>query len=153
MLRTLAVVAHSTEMILCLTDVADGLALACVNWRHKATSGKRGMFPPPNQRCTSHPRPRSPVSRSGGRRDGADGGFWGSRYNALVLPANTSFSALPADAHLAGKRLRCTIQFQRTANSVLTICLSPGAHPALSFFPALQLSVRRRRHLQHIPYS
>src|SRR5438093_9555518 len=42
-----------------------------------------------------------------------------------ALPA----SASPAGAHLAGRRLRCTINFQRTANSVLTVCLSPGDNP------------------------
>src|SRR5437879_5942791 len=41
------------------------------------------------------------------------------------LPA----SASPAGEHLAMKRLRCTIKFQRTANSVLTVCLSPGDNP------------------------
>src|SRR5439155_3399058 len=43
-----------------------------------------------------------------------------------ALPA----SASPAGAHLAGRRLRCTINFQRTANSVLTVCLSPGDNPS-----------------------
>jgi hypothetical protein len=35
-------------------------------------------------------------------------------------------SASPAGAHLARKRLRCTMQFQRTARSVLAVCLTPG---------------------------
>src|SRR2546422_6712043 len=38
-------------------------------------------------------------------------------------------SASPAGWHLAGRRLRSTIKFQRTANSVLTVCLSPGDNP------------------------
>ena len=38
-------------------------------------------------------------------------------------------SASPAGAHFASKRLRSTIQFQRTANSVLTVCLTPGDNP------------------------
>ena len=42
-----------------------------------------------------------------------------------ALPA----SASPAGRHLAGTALRCTIEFQRTAGSVLTACLSPGDHP------------------------
>jgi hypothetical protein len=36
-------------------------------------------------------------------------------------------------AHLARNRLRCTMQFQRTANSVLTVCLSPGDNPTSGF--------------------
>ncbi len=40
-------------------------------------------------------------------------------------------SASPAGAHFASKRLRSTIQFQRTANSVLTVCLTPGDNPRL----------------------
>src|SRR5438309_1517017 len=40
-------------------------------------------------------------------------------------------SASPAGWHLAGKRLRSTIKFQRTANSVLIVCLSPGDNPIL----------------------
>src|SRR5215467_6253137 len=38
-------------------------------------------------------------------------------------------SASPAGSHFASKRLRSTIQFQRTANSVLTVCLTPGDNP------------------------
>ena len=41
-------------------------------------------------------------------------------------------SASPADAHLAGKRLRCTMHFQRTARSVLAIRLNPGDNPTSS---------------------
>ncbi len=47
-------------------------------------------------------------------------------------------SASPAGAHFASKRLRSTIQFQRTANSVLTVCLTPGDNP--SCFLSLQNS-------------
>jgi hypothetical protein len=35
-------------------------------------------------------------------------------------------SASPASGHLAGKDFGSTMQFQRTANSVLTVCLTPG---------------------------
>ncbi len=35
-------------------------------------------------------------------------------------------SASPAGSHLAGKPVRGTIRFQRTAGSVLTVCLTPG---------------------------
>ncbi len=38
-------------------------------------------------------------------------------------------SASPAGPHLARKRLRCTMQFQRTARSALAVCLSPGDNP------------------------
>jgi hypothetical protein len=38
-------------------------------------------------------------------------------------------SASPAGPHLARKRRSTTIQFQRTAKSVLTVCLTPGDHP------------------------
>ena len=48
-------------------------------------------------------------------------------------------SASPAGWHLAGRRLRSTIKFQRTANSVLTVCLSPGDNPML-FFACSRLS-------------
>lgn len=41
-----------------------------------------------------------------------------------AVPASTS----PVDSYLAGQRLRCTIKSQRTAGSVLTVCLSPGDH-------------------------
>jgi integrase len=41
------------------------------------------------------------------------------------LPA----SASPAGVHLAGESRRCTMQFQRTAHSVLTVCLTPGDNP------------------------
>jgi hypothetical protein len=34
-------------------------------------------------------------------------------------------SASPAAGHLARKLVRSTIEFQRTARSVLTVCLSP----------------------------
>jgi hypothetical protein len=44
-------------------------------------------------------------------------------------------SASPADAHLAGKRLRCTMHFQRTARCVLAIRLNPGDNPRLAFAP------------------
>ena len=37
-------------------------------------------------------------------------------------------SASPAGAHFAGKPVRSTMQFHRTAGSVLTVCLSPGDH-------------------------
>src|SRR5215467_4938448 len=40
-------------------------------------------------------------------------------------------SASPAGSHFASKRLRSTIQFQRTANSVLTVCLTPGDNPTI----------------------
>jgi len=40
-------------------------------------------------------------------------------------------SASPAACHLAAPAPRCTIEFQRTAGSVLTACLSPGDHPTL----------------------
>ncbi len=45
-------------------------------------------------------------------------------------------SASPAGAHFASKRLRSTIQFQRTANSVLTVCLTPGDNPRSYLCPA-----------------
>jgi hypothetical protein len=35
----------------------------------------------------------------------------------------------PAGAHFERNRLRSTIRFQRTANSVLTVCLTPGDNP------------------------
>jgi hypothetical protein len=38
-------------------------------------------------------------------------------------------SASPVGSHLAGKPVRGTIEFQRTAGSVLTVCLSPGDNP------------------------
>jgi len=38
-------------------------------------------------------------------------------------------SASPAGRHLAGKPVRSTIEFQRTAGSVLTVCLSSGDNP------------------------
>ena len=37
-------------------------------------------------------------------------------------------SASPASSHLAGKPVRGTIEFQRTAYSLLTVCLSSGDH-------------------------
>ena len=39
-------------------------------------------------------------------------------------------SASPAGAHFARKPVRSTMQFQRTANSVLTVCLTPGDNPS-----------------------
>jgi hypothetical protein len=48
--------------------------------------------------------------------------------SAGCTPAEPA-SASPAGSHLAGKPVRGTIEFQRTANSVLTVCLSPGDNP------------------------
>src|SRR2546426_26511 len=48
-----------------------------------------------------------------------------------------------AGAHLGGKRLPSTIQFQRTANSLLTICLNPGDNPAA--IPKASTATRFRR--------
>ena len=38
-------------------------------------------------------------------------------------------SALPAGAHRAGKGRDCTMQLQRTAESVLIVCLTRGDNP------------------------
>ena len=38
-------------------------------------------------------------------------------------------SASPAGIHFSRECLRSTIEFQRTANSVLTVCLTPGDNP------------------------
>ena len=48
-------------------------------------------------------------------------------------------SASPAGAHFATKRLRSTIQFQRTANSVLTVCLTLGDNPIVGLITALSM--------------
>lgn len=48
--------------------------------------------------------------------------------SAGCTPADPA-SASPAGSHLARHRLHCTIEFQRTAGSVLTACLRPGDHP------------------------
>jgi hypothetical protein len=50
--------------------------------------------------------------------------------SAGCTPAEPA-SASPAGSHLAGHRLRCTIEFQRTAGRVLTVCLSSGDHPTV----------------------
>src|SRR6266849_7987967 len=47
--------------------------------------------------------------------------------SAGCTPAEPA-SASPAGTQLAGQRLRCTIEFQRTADCLLTVCLSPGDH-------------------------
>src|SRR6266542_5747478 len=54
--------------------------------------------------------------------------FRASYSLAGCAPAGPA-SASPAGGHLAGKPVRSTMQFQRTGNSVLTVCLSPGDHP------------------------
>ncbi len=40
-------------------------------------------------------------------------------------------SASPAGAHFQRNRRRSTIEFHRTANSVLTVCLTPGDNPKM----------------------
>ena len=50
-------------------------------------------------------------------------------YSSAGCTPAVPASASPAGSHLARQRLRCTIEFQRTAGSVLTVCLSPGDHP------------------------
>jgi hypothetical protein len=42
-------------------------------------------------------------------------------------------SASPAGEHLAIPSLRCPNETQRTASSVLTVCLTPGDNPNLTF--------------------
>ena len=48
--------------------------------------------------------------------------------SAGCAPAEPT-SASPAAAHFARNLVRCTMQFQRTVNSVLTVCLTPGDNP------------------------
>jgi hypothetical protein len=54
-------------------------------------------------------------------------------------------SALPAGAHVVGKGRRRTMQLQRTADSVLTVCLTPGDNPknGLCYSVASASSIRR----------
>jgi hypothetical protein len=49
--------------------------------------------------------------------------------SAGCAPAKPA-SALPAEAQLARKKARSTRQFQRRANRVLPVCLSPGDNPS-----------------------
>ncbi len=48
-------------------------------------------------------------------------------------------SASPAGAHLAGKRLRSTMQLQRTGRSQLTVCHTPGDDHVKLFPPKFDL--------------
>ena len=51
--------------------------------------------------------------------------------SATKLDPAEPASASPAGAQLAGKSSCATMQFQRTARSVLAVCLSPGDNPTM----------------------
>jgi len=85
-------------------------------------SDERQAGPLPGRPLHHSPRPPQPH-----RLDEFPAGYsW-----AGCSPAEPA-SASPAGAHLARKRLRCTIKFQRTANSVLTVCLTSGDNPSIT---------------------
>jgi hypothetical protein len=64
---------------------------------------------------------------------------------APALPA----SASPAEAHRGARRSSCTIEKQRTVGSVLTVCLTQGDKPSLTF----GVPVRHDAHLRFGPFS